>query len=237
MGWFDRKVPEIDESELAPQPQSQTQPKPQPKPQPQAQAAAAPAAAKPKPAARPEPEPAPAPAPAPRPATGFGIEKAIELMRTLPEANVALVVQVVRATLESANVSVEAIIGDADAKQDRIESRISVLEDEIKDREDQIAKRKQEIKELQDDHAETKAVRGKLELSLKPDDAPKKKAGPKPVSGPSTAASPLIPGPSTDSDDDDAAPKPAGRVAKASPLRAPSVPRPVGAPSAPKLGD
>ena len=89
-----------------------------------------------------------------------------------------------------------------------------------------------QIKELQEDFAETKAVRGKLELSLKPDDAPKKKAGPKPVTRPSASSSSLLRG----GDAEDGPPKPTGRAPKAPTLDAPTVPRPSATP-APKVGD
>src|SRR5277367_1413451 len=43
----------------------------------------------------------------------YGINKAIELMRTLPDDNIELVVRVVKATLESTNSAVATIIKDA----------------------------------------------------------------------------------------------------------------------------
>src|SRR5262245_14383562 len=50
--------------------------------------------------------------------TDYGIQKAIELMRTLPDGNVELVVQVVKLTLASAQIGIGTIIDDAAARQE-----------------------------------------------------------------------------------------------------------------------
>ncbi len=139
-------------------------------------------AAAPRPAA--QPQPAPAPKPSPRgqtaPATptvtkttkaqdmpDFGIQKAIELMRDLPQQNVELVVQVVKKTLESMNVDVPTIIEDARSKQAKIQGRIKGLEDEIADYREEIAAREEEIAALKADFAETRQVRERLEMAQK----------------------------------------------------------------------
>ena len=114
MGWFDKKNTDLDDLDDS---------------QPQATAravAAKPAAAKPA-AKKAAVKAAAKPAAKPSAKSGFGIEKAIELMRNLPDDNESLVVAVVRTTLESANVSVEAIIDDAELKQARIENRVDSL--------------------------------------------------------------------------------------------------------------
>lgn len=130
------------------------------------------------------PEPAPAPArsrdraPAPEPDdsdeydTGFGIQKAIELMRTLPADNVELVVQVVKLTLESTKIRISHIIDDATRKQDDIQGRIKVLNAEIADFEKEIAQRKEEIGTLEADFAETSTVKERLLLAEKLTDKP-----------------------------------------------------------------
>lgn len=166
MGWFDRKTPDI-EDVIA---------KPNPQPRPAQKPAAKPAAQAAKPAAKPAASPAKQPAASSTAAKSmssseFGIQKAIELMRNLPADNIPLVVQVVRTTLESANVSVEAIISDAEIKQAKIENRIESLEKEIKEYEEEIAARRDEISALKADFKETSGVRDKLELSLKPANA------------------------------------------------------------------
>src|SRR4051812_44322068 len=57
----------------------------------------------------------------------YGIQNAIELMRALPvdQANVELVVAVIKGTLESLKVKVSDIIVDATARQKDLEGRVS----------------------------------------------------------------------------------------------------------------
>jgi hypothetical protein len=139
------------------------------------------------PAAEPEPRPAAAAAaaadPAPAPVTtvvaepppaeaegedfdsSFGINKAIELMRTLPADNVELVVQVVKLTLESTKIRISTIIEDASRKQDDIQGRIKVLKAEIAEFEKEIAVRREEIASLEADFDETSTVKERLVLA------------------------------------------------------------------------
>jgi len=111
------------------------------------------------------PPPVPAVKAAPR-TPEFGIQKAMELMRKLPADNIPLVVQVVRATLESTNVDVASIISDARDKRARIEARIDGLRAEITDFEEEIAARREEISALEADEAETKTVQERLEMAM-----------------------------------------------------------------------
>ncbi len=99
--------------------------------------------------------------------SSFGIDKAIELMRTLPSDNVELVVQVVKLTLESTKVKVRSIIDDATRKQEDIQGRIQVLTGEIGEFEREIATRKEEIKALEADYTETSTVKDRLQLAEK----------------------------------------------------------------------
>jgi hypothetical protein len=166
-------------------------------------------APEPAPAARPEPAlaapaPATAGAPAAKPATpaaketravhpetdDYGIEKAIELMRTLPSENVELVVQVVKFSLESVGIKLPVIIEDAIRRQKDIQGRIGVLRTEIADLEAEIKTRKDEIDRLDSDHKETTMVRERLELA---ENIGKPKAAAAPSSSPSPlpAAEPL----------------------------------------------
>jgi len=146
--------------------------------EPAAPAAAArapdPAPAPAQPAAR-QPEPAPTRQPEPASAKGgtkvtpetddYGIEKAIELMRTLPQENVELVVQVVKFSLESVGIKLPVIIEDAIRRQKDIQGRIGVLKGEIGELEQEIKTRKDEIDRLDADHKETSMVRDRLELA------------------------------------------------------------------------
>jgi cell division protein FtsB len=162
---FDSPVEQIDLSASAPEPEP----------------------AKPRPAAEAEPRPAPAAAavaeparPAPArtieadlpedddyPLVDYGIDKAIELMRSLPQENVELVVTVVKTTLESLNVKLGVIIKDATRKQENIQSRIKVLKSEIAEYEQEIATRKQEIDNLETDFKETSTVKERLQMAEK----------------------------------------------------------------------
>src|SRR5437879_3904659 len=63
----------------------------------------------------------------------YGIENAIQLMRALPsaDANVELVVTVIKTTLESLKVKVSDIIEDAVRKEKDLEGRVSNLKSAI----------------------------------------------------------------------------------------------------------
>ena len=97
----------------------------------------------------------------------YGINKAIELMRTLPDDNIELVVRVVKATLESTNIAVATIIKDAIRKQRGIENRVDVLKKEIAALESQVATRQREIVALEADLKETSIIKQRLALSEK----------------------------------------------------------------------
>lgn len=162
---FDSPMESIDLSAPAPEPVIEMTAEPA---APAAEEPAAPAAATRTRARAPEPEPE-------EPDeydTGFGIQKAIELMRTLPPDNVELVVQVVKLTLESTKIRISHIIDDATRKQDDIQGRIKVLNAEIADFEKEIAQRKEEIGTLEADFAETSTVKERLLLAEKLTDKP-----------------------------------------------------------------
>ncbi len=98
----------------------------------------------------------------------YGIEQAIQLMRALPvDQNPALVVAVIKTTLESLKVKVSDIIADAARKQKDLEDRVSNLKRAIADFEKEIETRREEIARLEADHKETTAVRVRLEHAEK----------------------------------------------------------------------
>ena len=97
--------------------------------------------------------------------TDYGIQKAIELMRTLPEGHVELVVQVVKFTLQSAQIRIGTIIDDAAARQERLRARMSALTSEIAELDQEIAQRRREIGGLEADYAETTTVKERLQLA------------------------------------------------------------------------
>lgn len=116
--------------------------------------------------------PAPKSAPAPvvvreEPANlEYGIDAAIQLMRSLPvDKNPELVVTVIKTTLESLRVKVSDIIADATKKQAQLEGRVEMLTKEISDFEREILQRKEEIARLEADHLETTGVKERLELA------------------------------------------------------------------------
>lgn len=168
---FDSPVEQIDLSSMPGASAKAAEPAPAP---------AAAKAAEPAPSQPPTKQPEPAatrPQPQPEsPAKGgakvatpetddYGIEKAIELMRTLPQENVELVVQVVKFSLESVGIKLPTIIEDAIRRQKDIQGRIGVLKGEISELEQEIKTRKDEIERLDADHKETTMVRDRLELA------------------------------------------------------------------------
>jgi hypothetical protein len=104
------------------------------------------------------------PAP-PAPPDGYGIDKAIELMRSLPKENMELVVQVVKSSLASVGIQLSAIIEDAIRRQKDLRGRVEVLQSEIVELEQEIAARRDEIAKHEADHRETTTVRERLELA------------------------------------------------------------------------
>ena len=149
--------------------------------------AAEPAAAQPSAAAPPKPatdneelEPEPIETPPVVPIEHrFGIDDAIQLMRSLPsDPNSALVVRVVRVTLGAVNVSVEEIVADASRKEARIKESIAALEARIVDLEGQLGALRREIAAHQADLKETSNVRERLHLA---DQYPGPKPPPTPI--------------------------------------------------------
>jgi hypothetical protein len=98
----------------------------------------------------------------------YGINAAIQLMRSLPvDQNPELVVTVIKTTLESLRVKVPEIIADASRKQADLEKRVETLTKEITDFEKEIAQRREEIARLEADHKETSSVKARLEMAEK----------------------------------------------------------------------
>jgi hypothetical protein len=109
----------------------------------------------------------------------FGIDDAIQLMRSLPaDPNSALVVRVVRVTLGAVNVSVEEIVADATRKEARIKESIAGLEARIVELEGQLGALRREIAAHQADLKETTNVRERLHLA---DQYPGPKPPPTPI--------------------------------------------------------
>ena len=107
----------------------------------------------------------------------YGINSAIQLMRSLPADHPELVVTVIKTTLESLRVKVSDIISDAARKQKDLEQRVQTLTREIADYEKEIQQRRDEIARLEADHAETTNVKARLELAEKAGATPQAKTG------------------------------------------------------------
>src|SRR5262245_17294154 len=187
---FDSPMESIDLNEVSPD-------RPEPRADASAMAAApsslpgvapAPAAPRPAPTARPAPAAAPPPAPD---TDSYGIDKAIELMRTLPSENIQLVVQVVKFSLESVGIKLPVIIEDAIRRQKDLRGRVDVLKGEIGELELEIKQRRDEIERHEADYRETTMVRERLELAeggKKPEAAPAPSLGaPPPPAAPPAA--------------------------------------------------
>lgn len=97
----------------------------------------------------------------------YDIEKAIQLMNSLPQGDAQLVVTVVQQTLESTGVDVKDIISDADHKEKRLNDRHKQLRDNIQSLEAQIADKNQKIKVLLEDLKVTSHVKQQLLLTQK----------------------------------------------------------------------
>jgi len=117
----------------------------------------------------------------------FGIDDAIQLMRSLPtDSNMALVVRVVRVTLAAVHVSVEEIVEDATRKEARVKEQITNLEAKMVELDKELAIIRSEITAQQADLKETINVRERLHLA---DQFP----GGKPPPTPSSATMPRTP--------------------------------------------
>ena len=112
----------------------------------------------------------------------FGIDDAIQLMRSLPaDPNMSLVVRVVRVTLGAVHVSVEEIVQDALRREGEIKDQIAAIEAQISDLEKQLANLRREIGTHQAELKETVNVRERLHLA---DQYPGPRAIPPPINTP-----------------------------------------------------
>jgi len=96
----------------------------------------------------------------------YSIDQAVALMRKMPKDNQDLIVAVVRDTLQSANIDVEAIIHDAEHKSAGLQQCVSDLKDKIAALGDEIKDMESQIKQAEQDLAETSLVRKLLQESV-----------------------------------------------------------------------
>jgi len=97
--------------------------------------------------------------------THYGIDQAIELMNRLPKDKTELVVSVVKETLSSANVDVDAVIADAQHKVESMQQKIEQLGSEIAELKERIARKETETAETQAALNETLSVKKLLQQS------------------------------------------------------------------------
>ena len=99
---------------------------------------------------------------------GFGIDEAIQLLRSLPvDQNAELIVRVVRTTLESLNVHLPDIIEDANRKQRATQERIASVHIQIADLEKRLEGHRQELAALDAELKETTTVKERLQMAEK----------------------------------------------------------------------
>jgi hypothetical protein len=117
------------------------------------------------------------PAASPLPPTRYGIDRAIQLMRSLPtEQNPELVAMVITSTLASLDLSVTEIIEDAKSHQADLEARIGSIKAKNAALEREIELGVDEIVKLEATLAETLSVKERLELAHNHQAAPKAKS-------------------------------------------------------------
>ena len=115
---------------------------------------------------------------APPPPKRFGIDRAIQLMRSLPtEQNPELVAMVITSTLESVDMHVTEIIEDARARQADLEARIGTIKAKNSALEKEIEQGVDEIVKLEASLAETMSVKERLEHAHNHQAAAPKPAG------------------------------------------------------------
>jgi predicted nucleic acid-binding Zn-ribbon protein len=96
----------------------------------------------------------------------YGIDRAMELMRSLPtDQNPELVAMVITSTLESLDMKVAEIIEDAKSRQTDLEARIGVIKAKNSALEKEIELGVDEIVELEASLAEAMSVKERLELA------------------------------------------------------------------------
>jgi hypothetical protein len=97
------------------------------------------------------------------PSSPYGIEQVIDLLSALPtDQNAELVAVVVRKTLESANISIEAILEDAKNRESDFQQRIEMLTRAIEEMQEEIASRRKHVAELQKKRKEVMKARDLL---------------------------------------------------------------------------
>lgn len=115
---------------------------------------------------RPELEAGPPPALSAGTNHSYGIDDAVQLMRTLPMTqNTDLVLLVIRNTLASMNVEIKRVIEDGGSKEGKLRSKIASIKGAIAELERELEARRAELAAVEADLAETSLVKERLELA------------------------------------------------------------------------
>lgn len=102
-----------------------------------------------------------------RPRPKYGIDEAIQLMRTLPlDQHPDLIVLVVKNTLASMNVSLKDTLRDAANRHEVVSKRIAELHANIADLEQQIRIKKEHVASAEAELAELERVTERLEAAV-----------------------------------------------------------------------
>jgi hypothetical protein len=109
----------------------------------------------------------------------FGIDRAIQLMRSLPtEQNPELVAMVIASTLESLDVNISHIIEDANTRAIELEARIATIKARNKELEKEIEVGVDEIVKLESSLAEAMSVKERIQQAHNHQAARKPSTGP-----------------------------------------------------------
>jgi hypothetical protein len=109
----------------------------------------------------------------------FGIDRAIQLMRSVPtEQNPELVAMVIASTLESLDMNVSDIIEDANARAVELEARIGSIKARNSELEKEIERGVDEIVKLEASLAEAMSVKDRIQQARDHQAKRKAPAGP-----------------------------------------------------------
>jgi len=100
------------------------------------------------------------------PPGGYGIEQALALLKSIPTEGVdeKVVVDIVRKTLESAGISIPALLEIANRRQDEITNEIVRIQGEIATLHQQIEERTGQVSFFQEQLAEIGSLRERFEV-------------------------------------------------------------------------
>ena len=100
------------------------------------------------------------------PSPDYGIEQILGLMRILPvKQNRELVAEVVKKTLESANIDYSGVINDASSRQQDVQQGIAELNDAIAQLDAEIAERERQVASLETDLEQVTQAKNLLQLA------------------------------------------------------------------------